>query len=82
MEIKTQGMILTAVSKAYNMHGNEGVSHRVRVLVGGDIYVCKSNADEVLALQPSQGLTGSIVLKLRSPKEVLALEFVSFQVVK
>jgi len=79
IDVTTEGMLLTAVSKPYSMNGTEGVSHRVRVLINGDIYACKSNANQVESLKGALGSMGKITLRFKSPKETLGVEFIGFK---
>lgn len=77
MKIETQAKFLTAESKPYSMDGNNGVSHRIRLNVDGEIYVCKSSADQVQQVQQYLGEEKDVVLKVNSRKENMSLELVS-----
>jgi len=79
MEITAQAKLLTAESKPYSFGGNEGVSHRIRLSVDGEIYVCKSSADDVATMKRYEGVEGEAVFKVTSRKENLGLELVSFK---
>jgi len=79
MKFEEQAILLTAESKPYNMNGNSGVSHRVRVSVKGEVFACKSTEEQVIALKPFEGQEGTAVLKLKSVKENLSIELVSFE---
>lgn len=79
MEIETNAILLTAISKPYSVAGNEGVSHRVRLMISGEIYPCKSNESQVKQLSAHQGKSGIAVIKVNSPKENVSLELVSFK---
>jgi len=74
-----QGTILTAESKPYNVNGNEGVSHKIRVLVDGQIFPCKSNAAQVAEFKPYEGVSGDVTLDLTSRKEALVIELSGFE---
>jgi len=78
VKIETEGKILTAESKPYKIDGNEGVSHKIRINVEGEIYVCKSTAQQVNDLKQYEGKDGSIQFKVNSRKENMTLELVSF----
>lgn len=78
MQIETEAKVLTAESKPYDIDGNTGTSHRVRLNIGGEIYVCKSNEQQVRDLQKDLGNDGQAVIKVNSRKENLSLELVSF----
>jgi len=79
MEIEVKGKLLTAESKPYNVDGNTGTSHKIRVNVEGEIYVCKSTADQVSSMKKFEGKDGVLVLKINSRKENMSLELVSFE---
>jgi len=79
MEITAKARLLTAESKPYEMNGNSGISHRLRFSVDGEIYVCKSNADEVQKLHDRVGHEGTAHFKFESRKENLTLKLVSFE---
>ena len=78
MEIKTEATLLTAESKPFDFDGRSGVSHRIRLNVGGEIYVCKSDESQVLSLKQHIGRNGNAVVKVNSRKEALSLELKSF----
>jgi hypothetical protein len=75
---KTPGTLLTAESRAYSFQGNEGTSHKVRVNVGGEIYSCRSTADQVSALKRFEGREGNLELAFESPKENVRVSLSSF----
>lgn len=79
MDISTKAIVLSAVSKEYKFDGKEGISHKVRIAVNGEIYVCNSNEEQVKALAPFVTKTVSVDLKVVSPKENLGLKIVSFK---
>lgn len=79
MEIKVKAKLLTAESRPYSVDGNEGVSHKIRVNVNGEIYVCKSTPDQVNSLKVLEGKDGEAVIKVNSRKENMSLELVSFK---
>lgn len=79
MKIDTKATILTAESKPYNVEGNEGISHRIRVNVAGEIYPIKSTKEQVTELSERIGEEGEAVIKVNSRKENLSLELVSFE---
>jgi len=79
MQIETKGKILSAESKPYEFAGNKGVSHKIRLSVDGEIYVCKSSEQQVSSLKDHVGEEGDLVIKVNSRKENLSLELVSFE---
>lgn len=78
MEIQTKAQLLTAESKPYNVDGNTGISHRIRLNVDGEIYVCKSTPEQISAVQAQVGKTGTALFKINSRKENMSLELISF----
>jgi len=78
MEIQTKAKLLTAESKPYNVSGNEGVSHKLRFNIEGEIYVCRSSAEQVRSFESLTGQDGDVVIRVNSRKENLSLECVSF----
>jgi len=79
MQIETTGKILSAESKPYSVDGNEGVSHRIRVNVDGEIYSCKSSAEQVALFQSHIKQEGQVTFLLKSRKEALSLELELFK---
>jgi len=79
MKIETVAVLLTAESKPYDFNGNSGVSHKVRLNVDGEIYVCKSNEAQVQSLSSlAKGTGGKAVFVVESRKENLSLSLESF----
>jgi len=79
MEIKVNAKLLTAESKAYSVDGNTGTSHKIRLNVNGEIYVCKSSAEQVASMKKFEGKDGKAEIRVNSRKEAMTLELVSFQ---
>jgi len=79
MEIKTTARLLSAESKPYDFGGNQGVSHKIRLNIEGEIYVCKSNANQVASLLSEVGSEGVALVKINSRAEKMSLELVSFE---
>jgi len=78
MRITTEATLLTAESKPYDFNGNSGVSHKVRLNVNGEIYVCKSDAAQVAQLSKMVGETGEAMIVVESRKENMSLRLESF----
>jgi len=78
MELKEDATLLSAESRPYSVDGNEGTSHRVRLLIGGEVFSCKSTAEMVSSLQKLIGEVGEAHIKVLSRKENLSIEFVNF----
>jgi len=79
MQFEAEAKLLTAEAKTYNVQGNAGTSYKVRLNVDGEIYSCKSSAEQVDSLKSFEGKEGKAVFKLSSPKENLKLVLVSFE---
>jgi len=82
IKIEQKGRILTAESAPYDVNGNTGVSHRIRVSVEGEIYPCKSNAQQISEVQKYVGQEGVVALSLDSRKEALNLVLEGFKPTK
>ena len=80
MQIETEAHLLSSEATPYDVGGNKGVSYRIRLNVGGEIFVCKSNAGQVQTMKDFVGQEGNAVLIVKSRKEVMSLELVSFGV--
>lgn len=78
IKVKSQGQILSAQSKPYDISGNKGVSHKVRVLAEGEIFNLKATEAQVLELQSSIGDNGEVEIGFSAPKENLAGTLLSF----
>lgn len=77
MEIKETGKILTAVAKPYQMGSNQGISYRIRVLIGGHVYAFSASEPLVAQCRPLEGQDVNLVFALTSPKENLKAELIS-----
>lgn len=80
MKITTNAKLLSAESKPYDFNGNAGTSHKIRVNVDGEIYVCKSNAEQVSKLASKVGEEGTAEIAVNSRAEKMSLELLSFVV--
>jgi hypothetical protein len=78
--IEVKAVLLTAESNPYKIDGNEGVSHKIRLSIGGEIYSCKSTADQVASLKQYEKQEGEAVIDVVSRKEAMSLKLVSFTV--
>lgn len=79
MDINIKALVLSAVSKDYKFDGKEGVSHKVRLMVNGEIYICNSNEEQVKSLSSYVNKEVGVFLKVVSPRENLGLKIVSFK---
>jgi len=71
------GQILTAESKPYDIDGNVGVSHKVRINVNGEIYPLKATEDLVKIASRFIEHTIDVEIGISSYKENLKIELVS-----
>jgi len=78
MIIETRAQLLTAESKPYSINGNEGISHKARFMVNGEIYELKCNAEQVTQLKYDLPSQGDLKFDLQSRKERISLVFVEF----
>lgn len=79
MQFETKALLLSAESKPYEIDGNKGVSHKIRLSVEGEIYVCKSTESQVQELQSKVKTSGDAVIEVVSRKENMTLKLVSFE---
>jgi len=78
MQIETQAKLLSAESNPYEFDGKSGVSHRIRLNVDGEIYVCKSTAKQVESLKDFIKQDGTATILVESRKEILTLKLAEF----
>lgn len=78
MEFEEKAVLLTAESKPYDFNGNTGVSHKIRLMIGGEIFEMKSSPEQVSELANDLKKSGLAKLKISSPKEKLKMELVGF----
>jgi len=74
MKVRTKGTVLSAASKPYDFDGRSGVSHKIRVMVEGEIFNCSSTEQDVKDAQLVVGKTGEVELIFTSPRENLKVE--------
>jgi len=78
MLISGKAQLLTADSVPYSIDGNEGVSHKVRFNIDGEIYALKTDADTIKKLKPFEKQEGHLVFDLQSRKERISVVFTEF----
>jgi len=79
ININTHATLLTAESKPYSIDGNEGVSHKVRLNIVGEIYSFRATEELVKSLQSRLGEEGEAEIVFSSRKENLKAELISFE---
>lgn len=77
LQLEEVGKVLSAESKPYSFDGNEGVSHKVRVLLKDEIMPLRANADLVNQALTMVGKEAKISLSLTFPKENIRLNLIS-----
>jgi len=80
MRITTDATLLTALSKPYDFEGKQGVSHKVRLNIEGEIFVVRTDEAGVNRFKQFEGKEGIATLNLTSPRERLSSELVDFVV--
>lgn len=80
IEISTKATVLTAESKPYDIDGNSGVSHKVRLNVDGEIYSIRATEDIVKELKEHLGEEIEVTIAFTSRKENLKGEIVSYNI--
>lgn len=79
MEVKYTAQLLTVKSTPWEMGGREGVSHKARLNVDGEIYQANLTEGQVEQLKSLEGKSGVAEFKFSSQKENLKLHLVSFK---
>lgn len=77
--IKEQALLLSAESTPYNIDGNSGVSHKLRFLVGTEIFPLRATENDVISFKQKEGDEGELTFRLTSRKENPQIHFVSFE---
>jgi len=77
MQVTAKGKILTAESKPYDVNGNKGVSHKVRILFDTAIFPCKASEKQVTDLQKQLLKDLQCTVEFTSIKENLGIVLVS-----
>jgi len=78
MKFKEKAKLLSAESNAYSFQGKEGVSHKVRLLIGDEIYSIRSTSEQVQDLKDVVGEEGEATIEISSPREQLSAKLLSF----
>lgn len=79
IHIEENAMLLTTKSKAYDIDGNKGTSHKIRVLIGGDIFPCRATAEQVEQYKDDENEQGIVRIDLSTVKENPVFTFVGFE---
>lgn len=77
MKFEEEVTVLTAESKPYSFNGKEGVSHKVRLNILGEIYSISTTEDIVKDFTPLVGQDVKVLLQFTSPKEILKLRILN-----
>lgn len=79
LEIKQKGTVLSADSKPYDIDGNKGISHKVRLLIGHEIFNLKTTESFVTLANSRRGKEVNVTISLTSPRELAKLELVGIE---
>jgi len=79
MIVKTKARVLSAESKPYKIDGNEGISHKVRLLIGNGIYPAKANESLVQRAQKASDKDVNVEVDFTSYKEQVGCTLVSIE---
>jgi len=77
MKNEEQAIVLTADSKPYNFNGKDGISHKIRLNILGEIYSISSTEEQVKEFIPLVGKEVTVTLHFISPKENLRMKIIS-----
>jgi hypothetical protein len=77
--IQAEAKVLSAESKPYDVNGNTGTSHKVRLLVGSAIYPCKTTPEVVKQLQDYIGDDVNVSIEFTSVRENIGVTLHSFE---
>lgn len=78
--LKLNAKLIEVIQKPYKMEGNEGISYKVRFLVGDEIYQLKSTIEQTESLKPLVGQVGSAEFHVKTRLESVTLVLASFLV--
>jgi len=79
-EIKLKAKLIEVVQKPYKMAGNEGISYKLRFLVGDDIWQLKSSLEQTELFKNSVGKTGDAVFTVHARKEDVTIQLASLDI--
>jgi len=79
MKFEEKATVLTAESKPYEFNGNSGVSHRVRLLIGTEIFAIKSTEKQVLEAKNYVGKDVTVELLITSPRESVKVDLLKIE---
>lgn len=78
--IKVSAKLIEVVQKPYKVEGNEGISYKLRFLVGDEIWQLKSSLEQTESLKTQISQIGSAEFVARSRKEDVTLQLANFLV--
>lgn len=74
--------LIEVIAKPYSVSGNEGVSYKLRFLISDEIFLIKSNKEQVEQFETLSGRVGKVTLSVTSPKEIVSISVDSFTPLK
>lgn len=78
IQVKVSGKLLSAASKSWTMDGRNGIVHKARFLIDGDVFEARTSMEYVSELKKQVYDEGEVTLQFVSPKENLSLNLISF----
>jgi len=76
--IKVKAKLVEVVQKPYKMEGNEGISYKLRFLVGDELWEIKSSLEQTESLKSVEKQIGDAEFVIKSRKETVTLALASF----
>lgn len=75
---KVKAKLVEVVQKPYKMEGNEGISYKLRFLVGDELWEIKSSLEQTESLKSAVKQTGDAEFVIKSRKETVTLALAIF----
>ena len=79
MKNEEKAIILSSENSPYEFDGKKGISHKIRLNIGGEIYAVTTTEAQVNEFKEYVGETGTVVVQFTSPKETLKMKILSFK---
>jgi len=80
LTLKAKAKLIEVVQKPYKVEGNEGISYKLRFLIGDEIWELKSSIEQTEDLKSKVGVTAEAEFAVKSRKETVTLSLVKFDV--
>lgn len=79
---ETTAKLIEVIQAPYKVNGNEGISYKLRFLVGDEIWAVRSSKEQTEDLKTHQGKSGTVKFNIKARKEDVSLQVASFAPVK